>query len=598
MPTTRPVARRTFLKLTAAAGVAAVVAPRVLATRVAAAEELHGLDPLSQAKFVNPLPNPLDPSFIFQPTTAGGSHYEIGVHQFDQALGLRDPSTGTPLLTTVWGYGSANQPPTFPGRSFIVRRDQPITVRWTNDLVTGGGVPLPHLLPVDTTLHWALMDANPPYPASGVPIVTHLHGGHNRSSSDGLPDAWFTPSFDQTGRLFNETYTYFNDQEAATLWYHDHALGITRLNVYAGLAGFFILRDANEDALVAARQLPTGPYEIPLVVQDRMFDVFGQLLYPFEDEEVHESPDPTVLPEFFGDFILVNGKTWPYLEVEPRQYRVRLLNGSDSRFYNMALSSGQPFYQVGTDDAFMDSPVRLDRLTIGPGERQDVILDFSDAALLGTTIILRNNAREPYPKGEPVDPRTAGQIMAFKVTKPLDTSVYPMTTLPTNLRPVNGPIVALPAPVRTRQLLLYEGEDEFGRILPLLGTTADGGLDWDDEITENPGLHDTEVWEIYNSTVDAHPIHLHEVALRVLDRQMFRADQAENGALSHIRLLGRSKPPEPNEVGWKDTVQMFPGEVTRIVAKFDLPGEYVWHCHILSHEDHDMMRKYFIGPMP
>lgn len=598
MRTLRPVPRRTFLKLTAAAGVAALVAPRSLASRVSAADGSGALDPLSQPMFVNPLPNPLDPSFVFQPTTPGGDHYEIGVRQFGQPLGLRDPSTGAPLLTTVWGYGSGNQPATYPGRSFVVRRDQPITVRWTNDLVSPAGTALPHLLPIDTSLHWALMDSNPPYPQSGVPVVTHLHGGHNRSDSDGLPDAWFTPGFVKKGRLFNEVYSYYNDQEAATLWYHDHALGITRLNVYAGLAGFFILRDDNEDALVAAHQLPAGPYEIPLVIQDRMFDAFGQLLYPFEREEPNEPPEPTVLPEFFGDIILVNGQAWPYLEVEPRQYRFRLLNGSDSRFYSLHLSSGQPFHQVGTDDAFLDAPVTLNRLTISPGERQDVILDFSDAALWGSTVVLRNNARAPFPKGDAVDPRTVGQIMAFKVTRPLDASVYPMTTLPTDLRPVYGPIVALPAPVTTRKLLLFESEDEFGRILPLLGTTEDGGLAWSDEITENPGLHDTEVWEIHNSTEDAHPIHLHEVAFRLLDRQKFRADQEESGALSNIRYLGQPKPPEPNEVGWKDTVQMFPGEVTRIVARFDLPGEYVWHCHILSHEDHDMMRRYFIGPLP
>jgi spore coat protein A len=601
MPTLGPVPRRTFLKLSAAGAVGAIVAPRLVAGRLAAKDHGDGtglLDPLTQPRFIVPLPNPLDPSFVFEPTVAGGSHYEIGIHQFDQTLGLWDPVAGVPLHTTVWGYGNASQPPTYPGRTFVARRDTPMTVHWSNDLVGGSGAPLPHLLPIDTTLHWALMDATPGYPASGVPVVTHLHGGHNRSSSDGLPDAWFTPGFAQTGRLFNETYTYYNDQEAATLWYHDHALGITRLNVYAGLAGFFILRDDNEDALVAAHHLPTGPYEIPLVIQDRVFDRFGQLLYPAEREEAGEPPDPSVLPEFFGDTILVNGQAWPFLNVEPRQYRFRLLNGSDSRFYTLFLSSGQPFYQIGTDDGLLDAPVILDRLTIGPGERQDVVIDFSPAALRGAVVILKNNARAPYPKGEPADPRTVGQIMAFRVALPLDTSVHPTTSLAANLRPVSGPLVALPAPVTTRRLLLFEGEDDLGRILPLLGTVDDGGLDWDDEITENPGLGDTEVWEVYNTTPDAHPIHLHEVAFRLLDRQRFRADQDSHGALTNIRHLGQPRPPEPNEVGWKDTVQMFPGEVTRITARFDLPGEYVWHCHILSHEDHEMMRPFYIGPRP
>jgi spore coat protein A len=595
----QPIPRRTFLKLSAAAGVAAVAAPRILVASAKAANGIPTLDPLSQPRFVNPLPNPLDPTFTFQPSTPGGSHYEIAIRQFDQSLGLQDPRSGAPLLTTVWGYGTESQPATYPGRTIVTRRDAPITVHWVNDLLGASGAPLPHLLPIDTTIHWALMDGEPQYPASGVPIVTHLHGGHNRSESDGLPDAWFTPfapaTGRQTGRLFNEVYAYENDQEAATLWYHDHALGITRLNVYAGLAGFYILRDENEDALVAAHQLPTGPYEVPVVIQDRMFDAFGQLLYPFEREEAGEGPEPSVLPEFFGDFILVNGQAWPYLEVEPRQYRFRLLNGSDSRFYDLYLSSGQPFHQIGTDDGLLEAPVVLDRLTIGPGERQDVILDFSNPGLWGHTVVLRNNARSPFPKGDTVDPRTTGQIMAFKVTKPLDVSVHPVTALRANLRPILGPLVPLPGAVTTRKLLLFEGEDEFGRILPMLGTAEAGGLGWADPITEHPGLGDTEIWEIHNATEDAHPIHLHEVAFRLLDRQKFRADQAANGALSDIRYLGQPRGPEANEVGWKDTVQMFPGEVTRIKARFDLAGEYVWHCHILSHEDHDMMRRYVIG---
>jgi len=598
MRTLPPVPRRTFLKLTAAAGVAAVAAPRFLVPSVKAADGIARLDPLSQPRFVTPLPNPLDPSFTFQPTTPGGNHYEIAIRQFDQPLGLRDPNSGAPLFTTVWGYGTASQPATYPGRTIVTRRDVPITVHWTNELLGSSGAPLPHLLPIDTGIHWALMDADPAYPSSGVPVVTHLHGGHNRSESDGLPDAWFTPwssTGRQTGRLFNETYAYENDQEAATLWYHDHALGVTRLNVYAGLAGFYILRDENEDALVNARALPTGPYEIPVVIQDRMFDAFGQLLYPFLREDTDDGPEPSVLPEFFGDFILVNGQAWPYLEVEPREYRFRLLNGSDSRFYDLFLSSGQPFQQIGTDDGLLETPVVQSRLTIGPGERQDVVIDFSDAGLWGTTVVLRNNARSPFPKGETVDPRTTGQIMAFKVTKPLDTRIYPLTALPGNLRPVYGAIAPLPAAVTTRKLLLFEGEDEFGRILPMLGTADDGGLRWHDPVTERPGLGDTEVWEIHNATEDAHPIHLHEVAFRLMDRQKFRADQAANGALSNIRYLGQPRSPEPNEVGWKDTVQMYPGEVTRIKARFDLAGEYVWHCHILSHEDHDMMRKYVIG---
>ena len=300
------------------------------------------LDPLTQPKFVNPLPNPLDPSFIFQPTEPGGTHYEIGVYQFPQNLGLVDPVTQQPLSTTVWGYGTSTQPPTYPGRTIEATKDVPITVRWTNNLVDEFNQPLPHLLPVDTSVHWA--GTHEAEPLNGVPIVTHLHGGHTESASDGLPEYWFTPGFAQTGPGWvKETYSYDNDQRAATLWYHDHALGITRLNVYAGMAGYYILRDERDTGLADNPiGLPAGKYEVPIVIQDRMFTADGQLYYPSEPE-VEGAPDPSVLPEFFGDHILVNGQAWPVMDVEPTVYRLRMLNGSDSRFYNLRhRASGDP----------------------------------------------------------------------------------------------------------------------------------------------------------------------------------------------------------------------------------------------------------------
>lgn len=549
------------------------------------------LDPLTQQKFVNALPNPLSPGFIWQPTTPGGSHYEIGVFQFQQTLGLKDP-TGNPLLTTVWGYGYAGNPAsaTYPGRTFVINKgsnaSQPITVRWQNKLLNSGGSSLPHLLPIDTSVHWALKPyAN--WNTLGIPVVTHLHGGHTASLSDGLPDAWFTPNAVVRGRLYNETYTYENDQEAATIWYHDHALGITRLNVYAGLAGFYLLRDANETSL----DLPTYPYEVPIVIQDRMFTAEGQLYYPSEPEE-EGNPDPSVMPEFFGNIILVNGQAWPYLQVEPRKYRLRFLNGSDSRFYTLFLSSGQRIIQIGTDLGLLYSPVELQQLTIGPGERADVIIDFAGRA--GQTIVLKNRARAPFPKGETVDPRTVGQIMAFVVGTTITT---PDNPIPATLRPL--PIAPLVATASSRQLLLFEGEDGYGRLQPALGTASEGAMMWDDPVTEEPTLNDVEVWEVFNTTEDAHPIHLHLVAFQIVNRQKFTAVQdATSGALSNIRLVGRPNPPEVNERGWKDTAPMFPGEVTRVIAKFDRPGEYVWHCHILSHEDHEMMRPYVVVTTP
>ena len=594
------------------------------------------LDPLTQPKFVNPLPNPLDPSFIFQPTTAGGSHYEIGIRQFRQSLGLVDPVTGDPYQPNVWGYGTDTQTPTYPGRTIVAQRDEQITVDWLNELVDAAGDPLPHLLPIDPTLHWAdpleAGHVEGPY-AGPVPVVTHLHGGHTRSDSDGLPDAWFTPDSndagddpDYTGRLYNPTYTYDNDQQAATLWYHDHALGVTRLNVYAGLAGYYILRDAVDTGQFDnPLDLPAGPYEIPIVIQDRMFygpgttddpqtpwaEAPGELFYPAtaegDDEEALEdetAPDPTHQPEFFGDHILVNGQAWPVLDVEPRAYRFRLLNGSDSRFYNLLLSSGQQINQIGSDTGLLPAPVVMDRLTLGPGERADVIIDFSNPALWGQTVVVRNNAKTPFPSGSAVDPRTTGQIMAFRVNQPLDAGV-PSEGVPDTLV---GPIPSLveEGVDRTRGLLLFEGTDHYGRLQAMLGIVdpsrpaLDGSLAWDDDITEQIRLGDVEVWEIYNNTADAHPIHLHLASFQVLSRQRFTAtvsakpmgEGATGGVLSDVRLRGKASPPAANEVGWKDTVIMYPGEVTRIVAKFDRPGEYVWHCHILSHEDHEMMRPY------
>ena len=543
------------------------------------------LNPLTQPKFVNALPNPLDPSFIFQPTEPGDSHYEIGVYQFSQNLGLVDPVTIQPLSTTVWGYGTSTQPATYPGRTIEATKDMPITVRWTNNLVDTSNQPLPHLLPVDTSVHWA-EPSN--YPASGVPIVTHLHGGHTESASDGLPEYWFTPGFAQTGPGWvKETYSYDNDQRAATLWYHDHALGITRLNVYAGMAGFYLLRDERDTGLPDNPiGLPAGPYEVPIVIQDRMFTADGQLYYPSEPE-IEGAPDPSVLPEFFGDHILVNGQAWPVMDVEPTVYRLRMLNGSDSRFYNLRIAGGPQINQIGTDTGLLYAPVALDQLGLGPGERADVVVDFSQYA--NQTLILRNNARSPFPKGDVVNPLTTGQIMAFRV----GSNAQVQNQIPNTL--LESPIAPLVQSGATRKLLLFEGEDEYGRLQPMLGTADDGAIMWDEPTTELPQLNDAEVWEIVNSTEDAHPIHLHLVSFQVLSRQKFKADQdTASGVLDDIRLLGQAKPPAANEAGWKDTVQMFPGEVTRIIAKFDRPGEYVWHCHILSHEDHEMMRRFFV----
>ncbi len=557
-----------------------------LVTHAAFAQTL--LNPVQQPKFVNPLPVP---SVI---DGRNGGFFTIGISQFDQWLGLVNPTSMQPLPTKVWGYNGS-----YPGPTILAKKDFPIDVFWRNNLVNGSNQPLPHLLPIDSSIHWAFnQDEN--WRQHGIPVVTHLHGGHTESASDGLPDAWFTPNFSLKGHGFVKgdllPYHYSNTQEAATIWYHDHALGITRLNVYAGLAGYYLITDANEMNLQASGKLPAAPYDLGLAIQDRMFTDKGQLFYPSapEEEEAYEQPAPSILPEFFGDFILVNGMTWPVLEVEPRQYRFRILNGSDSRFYNLFLSGKQVIQQIGSDNGLLPAPVAQTQVLIGPGERKDIVLDFADPALWGQTIIVRNNAKTPFPKGSAVDPNTTGLIMVFRVTKPLD-PIYPLTQLPATLR---APIVPLSTTLPARKLILFEAEDEYDRLKPMLGTVDDGVLAFHDPITENPMLNSTEIWEIYNETMDAHPIHLHLVRSQLINRQKFHADiNEENGKPANIRLLGQPKTPDAEEQGWKDTWIMYPGEVTRIIATFDMEGLYAWHCHILSHEDHEMMRPLYVGEM-
>lgn len=544
------------------------------------------LDPKTQNQFVNPLPIP---SVI---DGRNGGTFTIGVSQFNQWLGLVDPSTQQHLNTTVWGYNGS-----YPGPTILAMKDVPLQIFWRNNLVDGNNQPLPHLLPIDLSIDWAFA-GDPNWQSYGVPIVTHVHGGHTESASDGLPDQWFTPNFAKKGQGFikgdSEPFFYQNDQQAATIWYHDHAFGVTRLNVYAGLAGYYLITDQNETDLRAADNLPATPYDIGLAIQDRMFTSTGQLFYPSAPEEPGD-PDPSTLPEMFGNFILVNGMAWPVLDVEPRQYRFRLLNGSDSRFYDLFLSTGQSIIQIGSDQGLLRSPIALTQLLIAPGERKDIILDFSYPALLGQTIIVKNNAKTPYPRGDAPNPQTTGRIMAFRVNKPLN-GAYPPTTLPVNLRP---PIVQLQTSLASRKLILFETEDEYGRIMPMLGTVDEGVKGFREPVTENPALNSTEIWEIYNETTDAHPIHLHLVSTQLINRQKFVAKiNEENGQPTNVRLIGQPLSPNIDEQGWKDTWVMYPGQVTRVIAKFDRPGSYVWHCHILSHEEHDMMRPFYVGVLP
>jgi FtsP/CotA-like multicopper oxidase with cupredoxin domain len=573
-------------------GPAILLAALTLVTALAATAFAAGvpMDPDGLVKYLDPLPIP-----GAMPAVAD-NYYEIGMFPIEQQLHSQLPPT------RLWGYGTSAATASYPAATIEARRGVPVRVRWTNHL------PATHLLEeaIDHTLHMA-------HAENGVPAVTHLHGGEVEPASDGGPDAWFTPGFAEKGMAWQkETFEYANDQLPATLWYHDHALGITRLNVYAGLAGFYLLRDpVIEDPL----NLPQGRYEIPLVIQDRNFDDEGQLEYPVggDNPEIH----PIWQPEFFGDVILVNGKVWPYLEVEPRKYRFRMLDGSNARFYSLWLVEegtnipGPGFWQIGSDGGYLDTPVLLNdpsagspkRLVMAPGERADIVIDFSGYAP-GTRFVMRNNARSPFPNGETVDPQTTGQIMQFRVVAPTGPDESSIAT------PGPGYVTRLSGETRTRRLTLDEVMGPNGPVEALLNRAK-----WDDAVTELPTLGSTEVWEIVNTTADAHPIHLHLVQFQILNRQKFQTARYSKLLMDGMPgmetpdvtpyLVGQPKLPPPEEMGWKDTFKMYPGEVTRVIIRFapqagtpdfafDATAEpgYVWHCHILEHEDNEMMRPY------
>ncbi len=509
-------------------------------------------NPATIPKYVDrvPVPAVLEPKFR-QPDE---TFYEVTMRQVRQRLHKCFPET------TVWGYEGS-----YPGPTIEARRGERVRVRWVNDL------PSTHLLPVDKTLH----GAEPPNPE--VRTVVHLHDSVVPPDSDGHPEAWFNNGFSEVGPKWeHEVYEYPNDQQATTLWYHDHALGITRLNVYAGLAAFYLLRDEVEDSL----NIPKGKFEIPLVIQDRSFNADGSLFYPAQPDPPVPDVNPSVVPEFFGNTILVNGKVWPFLRVEPRKYRFRFLNGSQARFYNLKLETNQPFFQIGTDGGFLEKPVEVTEILLAPAERADVILDFTNHE--NECILLTNSANAPFPAGDTADPNTVGQIMQFRVTLPLsepDTTVIPPFL--TTIERLNSE--------KSRDLTLVEDTDvPFGRLLLLLN-----GKMWDDPVSEKPVLNTTEIWRLINLTPDTHPIHLHLVQFQILDRQPFDVPLYESSGV--LSFTDPASPPDPNESGWKDTVRANPGEVTRIIARFGpYAGDYVWHCHILEHEDHDMMRPFTV----
>jgi FtsP/CotA-like multicopper oxidase with cupredoxin domain len=722
------------------------------------------LDPLTIPKYVTPLVIPP----VMNHDGSGANNYDIAVREFKQQIlpgGIWNSLNGRKDKfnpTRVWSYGPAADPLpamgvapatnsqfNYPAYTIEADTDTAVNVRWINDLVDKKGKYLNHLLPIDQTVHWAnpvmdCRDGNPRTDCAGnsqtpyegpVPIVTHVHGAHVGPESDGYPEAWWLPAatnipkgYATSGTLFDDVtgnndgslgyadFSYPNSQPATTLWYHDHTLGMTRNNVYAGPAGFWLLRGRNGEvgdnskgantagewdgilpgpAPVAGQgvldlNVPGSPArnairEIPIVVQDRSFNNDSSLFYPrerafFEGLEKGELKIPFVgddenrpsdvlpiwQPEAFFNVMVVNGVSWPELEVAPALYRSRLLNGCNSRFLWLKFDDpAVDVWQIGAEQGFLRSPVNMNALDLdgsGDGkaqvlmalaERADVIVDFRGLAD-GTVVNLHNlGPDEPFGGGTPgvdfdaADPATSGQVMRFVVNhsllgdSPTDPSGATPATEPANL------VLNVEAPLgstdNTRNVSLNEAESElvcvyenlargtiqyagppvndacppgsveFGPTEALLGTVDLSGatpvgnaLKWTDDsdpanravgftlnngsnvvvnVTENPVPGDTEEWTIYNFTADAHPIHLHLVRFEVLGREAIGGGPSVAG----------SNGPLPWETGFKDTVISYPGEVTTVKARFDIEGLYVWHCHIVEHEDNEMMRPYFVG---
>lgn len=498
-------------------------------------KQIPKIDPARLAKFVDPLPIPaalVPVASAPDPERRGATvpMYRVEMVQFFDRV-HRDLKP-----VRLWGYDGRS-----PGPTIEARKGRPLFIEWRNRL------PMKHLLPIDPSLHGAERS----HPA--VRAVVHAHGAHVAPSSDGYPEAWLAPGQ-------SAIYHYPNRQDAATLWYHDHALGITRLNVYAGLYGMFIIRDEHEEAL----GLPSGTREIPITICDRAFNLSSQLEYM----RFHSLPYARWAPEFHGNAVLVNGRLFPYLEVEPCRYRIRIANVANGTFFRISLGGGS-FFQIGSDQGLLAEPVELDAVTLAPAERADLVVDF--ARYKGKAVSLMAGDTE---------------AMQFRVGA---AEVRDRTSVPSKLRT----IARLPESdaVRTRILTLDEYLSPRGATM----MTLLNGARWSAPVTEDPVIDTTEIWSLVNLTRDTHPIHLHLVRFQVLDRRPF--DITAYRKNRKLIFTGPAEVPEPNLRGWKDTVCVPAGMVVRIIMRFEgFTGRYVWHCHVLEHEDNEMMRPFDVKP--
>jgi spore coat protein A len=489
------------------------------------------LDTTKLTPFVDPLPLPVVQAPIDRRSNAkleaeDAPYYAIHMREIETRLHRDLPAT------RLWGYGATSAPVLFE-----VRSGQGVLIDWINEL------PAKHILPVDAP-HKGMEH----YPETRT--VTHMHGARVPSISDGYPEDWFGPG---EHRLC----FYPNGQDAAALWTHDHAMGVSRMNMIAGLMGWYILRDEQEDSL----RLPSGRHEIPLLLYDRSFTPEGQLYYPNPPDE------GAWAPEFLGDAMVVNGKVQPFLEVEPRKYRFRIANTANSRFFSLALSNRQTFHVIGSDQGLLSAPVSVERLVLAPAERTDIVIDFK--AVRGERIELVSDSLE---------------LMQFCVGQ---SEVQDDSSLPDTLRPVSR--VAETQAIRTRLMTLNEFDGDNGEAMVMLLNRKH----WADPVSEIVKRGTTEIWSLANLTQDTHPIHLHMVRFQILDRQNFSVDDYLTD--ESLNFSGPRRPPGAHEMGWKDVVQCPPETVTRIIVPFSpYAGRYLWHCHILEHEANDMMRPYLV----
>jgi spore coat protein A len=620
------------------------------------------------------------------PDTVHPAHGIAGHHHLSIAARAEQVRLHRDLpLTEAWCYrlehgrvAQQGRGSSYLGPTVEVQRGETVTVAWIN------GIPASHTLPfevikvpnpdVDTTLpvpenepgrDGALGDAEDTLRQRlrglRATLVTHLHGARVQADSDGWPDNTIVP-----GQAAH--YHYANDQAASMLWYHDHSMHVTRLNVFAGLAGAWLVRDAEERSL----DLPSGRHELPLVIQDRNLDLDGN--GQFTGAMLHKTEVDTGPAEFFGPYTLVNGKIWPKASVEPLLYRLRVLNGANARTFRLILLDDQgnsvndALWQIGTDQGLMQSktPVAADGLLLASAERVDLLVDFS--GFRGRSLYLWNTADAPFgddaakqpaaaevtqelqalladplASADAVDPKNAfhrrlfPQVMRFDVAQQAAGHSCGVPPDPLWLKPHPRPVVEagttirimglverppeVPAPDATSMLVFYEfvpvgteplppGAEvvRFTYWRPGKGAMETGDFRKDAEGFYDPvGWHDvhldsTELWYIVNLSGDTHPIHVHLVHFEVQHRFGFTWDggtgvfHPDTDTLTHVEAPDE-RPIGAEMLGPKDTVRVNPGEMVGIAMTFaPYPGRYIYHCHILEHEDHDMMRPFVVVP--